>query len=382
MPPDIEFQAFSHIASNRTGTGLMGFDNTLTLPVPVIIVSYKNPDDLLECLSALSLMAHEPAFDIYVCETGGAAAFEDLCNRVSAKSDMFTASDAPPPCAVAGFGKVQSYLLEGALPRLTIGLAHENLGYGGGVNAWLRPLAAAADWPGAFILNPDAAPTPDALRHLMSYAQNNRRGMVTGRIVLTETPEFIQTRGLRWNPWRASNISVDRHARSDLRPDPARIEGMIDSPSGAAIYVSRMCLNQIGFMKETYFLYYEDVDWGMRAKSACGLGYAFDAVVYHKGGTTIGGGSRRTAAPLSVFLEFRNRLLFVSDCKRGWLPWTLVISLIRALEFALVGRPMMTRVALRGIFEGLVGRDGRPDHILSTYRARSDRATSAPAARR
>ena len=57
-----------------------------------------------------------------------------------------------------------------------VGEACENLGYAGGVNAYLEPLLAIAEWPGVWILNPDTEPEPDALRELVQYAVKHRPG--------------------------------------------------------------------------------------------------------------------------------------------------------------------------------------------------------------
>jgi hypothetical protein len=43
--------------------------------IPNIIVSYRNPPDVRECLQALQNSAEDPAFDIYFCENGGPTAF-------------------------------------------------------------------------------------------------------------------------------------------------------------------------------------------------------------------------------------------------------------------------------------------------------------------
>ena len=87
------------------------------------------------------------------------------------------------------------------------------------------------------------------------------------------------------------------HAPIDL---PA-IERAMDSPSGASMYVTRRCIEQIGLMDESYFLFYEDLDWGVRAKKH-GLGYASDSIVAHQRGTTTGSAGRSTAlSRLSVY---------------------------------------------------------------------------------
>ena len=119
-------------------------------------------------------------------------------------------------------------------------------------------------------------------------------------------------------------------------------------------------------MDEAYFLYFEDFDWGIRAKKACGLGYAYDSVVPHRGGTTIGSASkRRLRSELAVYLDFRNRLLFVRRQYPGWYPWTVLMALARTSEFLAVGATKNFRAALAGWSAGVRGETGRPDRLLN-----------------
>ena len=42
----------------------------------------------------------------------------------------------------------------------------------------------------------------------------------------------------------------------------------MDSPTGPSMYVTRTCIEQIGLMDESFFLYWEEVDWAIRAKAS------------------------------------------------------------------------------------------------------------------
>ena len=75
----------------------------------------------------------------------------------------------------------------------------ENLGYAGGVNAWLRPLLSNPGWDGVWVLNPDTQPEPDALAELVEYAERHDKGMVGSCIIRTDRLDRVFTRGLEWN---------------------------------------------------------------------------------------------------------------------------------------------------------------------------------------
>jgi GT2 family glycosyltransferase len=338
------------------------------LPIPVIIVSYSNPGDVKECLLSLSRMDSSPAFEVFVCENGGANAFNELATMLCSDEGPCTIAEIPAEFPEAKFTSIRSLRFRSSSIRVFVGDAGDNVGYGGGVNRWLVPLQHAGHWPGAFILNPDTQVAPDALSHLVSWAESRRRGMTTGRIVLADAPNLIHTRGLRWRRFLASTKAVDANSSAQQRPNDSAIEEALDSPSGAAIYITRQCLDLIGPMEEKYFLYYEDLDWGMRAKKACGVGYAFDAVIYHKGGTTIGTDTKYTRSQLSTFLEFRNRILFVRSNLAGWLPWVTFVSVARAIELLFIRRPDGMTAAFQGIWSGLRGETGRPLRMFQSMK--------------
>ena len=343
------------------------------LPIPIVIVTFQNPDDVVDCLELLDRSNPEPLFDVYLCENGGHMAFAELCSRISAPGGPCIPSKQRAPCATKGFAAVESFMLRGVGAKVFVGDAGDNLGYGGGVNCWLRPLMSADEWPGVLVLNPDLTVAPDMLSAVVRYA-NDRKAMVTGRIARADDPARIHTRGLKWRRMLASVAAVGRAEPFDSRVPAEIVERAIDAPSGSFVYVTRGCLLKIGLMEERYFLYFEDLDWGLRAKRINEIGYAFDAVVYHKGGTTIGSGPKHMISEFATYLNFRNRVLFVNSHFPAWLLWTVAISLVRALEFGARGRIANMRAAARGVFDGLLRRDGRPDDVL--WRHLAQKATN------
>jgi hypothetical protein len=115
-------------------------------------------------------------------------------------------------------------------------------------------------------------------------------------------------------------------------------------------------------MDESFFLYWEEVDWGVRAKAACGIGYAHRSVVPHIGGTSTGGvGKRAKRSAAAVYLGNRNKLHFVRRHHPGWFVWTVVVSFLRTGEYLLVGSTRNFSAAIKGLVAGLRGEKGRPE---------------------
>ena len=205
-------------------------------------------------------------FDVYLCENGGRSAFVELCSRISARDGPCVASKERAPCATDGFPAVELLHAEGRQGQGVCRQREPELGDGGGVNHWLRPLMSADEWPGALVLNPDTTVARDALGAVVRYA-NDRKGMVTGRIALADNPARIHTRGLKWRRILASPAAVGRAEPFDSRPPAETVERAIDAPSGCFVYVTRACLQKIGLMEERYFLYCEDFPLGIAGQA-------------------------------------------------------------------------------------------------------------------
>jgi hypothetical protein len=114
---------------------------------------------------------------------------------------------------------------------------------------------------------------------------------------------------------------------------PARIFGAC---GGAAVY-RRSAFAQVGFFDESFFAFYEDVDWNLRAQLvALQCRYVPTAVAFHMGSATIGRG-------LSDFTRYhiwRNTLwVIVKDLPLG--------ALLRHAPALLLGQALNLAVAIR-----------------------------------
>jgi GT2 family glycosyltransferase len=89
-----------------------------------------------------------------------------------------------------------------------------------------------------------------------------------------------------------------------------REEEVLTATAGAALYRAS-ALARVGPFDESFWAYFEDVDWGLRAQLA-GLScwYIPSALAYHMGGATTGG----DRSPVFSILHHRNRIgLIVKD---------------------------------------------------------------------
>jgi GT2 family glycosyltransferase len=113
------------------------------------------------------------------------------------------------------------------------------------------------------------------------------------------------------------------------------VEAQIDYIVGASMLVSRRFLEGVGLMREDYFLYYEEVDWVLRAGQRFKLAFAADSIVFHKEGATAGSSSNwRTRSEISDLCALRNRLLITRRFYKPYYPIvfaTIVLAFFRRL---------------------------------------------------
>jgi N-acetylglucosaminyl-diphospho-decaprenol L-rhamnosyltransferase len=327
----------------------------------VIIVSYCNADDVDRCLKSLARSDWDH-FEVFICENGGEAAYGTLLGalvgsdralqRISDGSDTL---DLPQKRLVS----VTKCRFQNRSNVVRIGLATENLGYGGGVNAWLEPLLGVPGWGAVLVLNPDTEVDSQGLSELIAKSAEGF-GMVGGSLVFDATPDRIINYGLRWSRMTGRVVAIGRNAPVGSAPSAEDL-GRIDAVSGACVLATRAFVEDVGLMAEDYFLYMEDLDWGCR-RGKHRIGFASKAVIRHVGGTTIGSAvAPEKRSHLSIYLSARNGILYA----RRFAGWRWIchfgVGLLFAARYMLKGSLSAGRVAFVGLLDGAKGKRGRPD---------------------
>lgn len=327
----------------------------------VLIVAYRNPDDIQRCLRSLAASDWQE-FEIFVCENGGKDAFETLAAALIDQERMLPCiQDADDAVDAPGgrFGSVFKCRFQNRAVIVRLGLATDNLGYGGGINAWLERLLDTGGWEAVLVLNPDTEVHDSCLTEFMSKADQGF-GMIGGTLVFDHAPDKIINYGLRWSPVTGRVLAVGRNLAAGTSPT-AEVLSRIDSISGACVLVTRAFIEDVGLMAEDYFLYMEDIDWGRR-RGKHRIGFAERAIIRHVGGTAIGSAiDPRNQSFLSVYLSARNSILFA----RRWAGrrWVLHFGwgLLHAARYAAIGAPLAAKIALIGLIDGAHGKSGKPD---------------------
>lgn len=207
--------------------------------VDLVIVSYNSWQDVKRCLE--SIRRHTPApYHIIVVD-----------NYSTDKTVAYL--------------KSQSDITSIYLPH--------NQGYAAAVNRGLKE--GEGDY--IFLLNQDIIVTPGWLEPLLYSFEKNPQVAVVG-------PKLITPEGLIAGAGVVGTVSK-HHIRGFLEPD---VEGRYEeeeeclSISGACYGIRRNLLSEIGLFDESFFLYFEETDYSLRAqKKGYRVLYCPKSLVYH-----------------------------------------------------------------------------------------------------
>ncbi len=239
--------------------------------VTVIIVNYRSTQLAIDCLRSLETIRHEanPLRVMLVENCSPDDSWEQL-NRAIVEL--------------------------GCSEWVQLIQADRNGGFAYGNNVALRLILAESTKPDyCWLLNPDTLVRPGALSGLIEYLQNHEEcGIVGSRLewpngeLPTSVFRFFSIpseldRGLAFGP---VTRLLDRYR---LVPTQPTQDSHADWVPGASMLIRTAVFEQIGLLDESYFMYYEETDFCLRARRAgIRCGFASKSQVVHLEGQSSG----------------------------------------------------------------------------------------------
>jgi GT2 family glycosyltransferase len=286
--------------------------------VCVIIVNWNGWQDTISCLKSILLSKTQPE-RIIVCDNGSSDRSPELILSWVAEHKEF----------VLDKHKEGDLSLENRNSILFTLLRNDsNLGYAAGNNKGIQFALSENKFQFIWLLNNDASVQFNSLGELLRCSRESSAGIFGSTIVYDDRKEFVQCAGgCSYNPLTTcfrpilagKPLKDVIHASSPLE---------MDYIYGASFFVRSNVFKQCGLLNESFFLFYEEIDFCRRAMS---VGYKLfwckKSVVVHKGSKSIGrpGISDRNKIAYANYHENFSTLLFTKIHHKKLLPCVLLI---------------------------------------------------------
>ncbi|HDS8472172.1 glycosyltransferase family 2 protein [Klebsiella quasipneumoniae] len=270
--------------------------------VYIVVLNWNGLLDTLSCLNSL-LELQEEKFKVVICDNGSSDGsvlkIMNWHNELKeGLKERFPINKIDLP---VNFSSIKTTNNSG-IYLINIG---KNLGYAGGNNVGINFALSQNDMSYVWLLNNDTEVDPHSLLKMKeAFSKDKKIGICGSRLVYFSERDKLQGLGGVFNPLFCSSYHYKANENATIEFDDEVISNSIDYVIGASMLISAEALNDIGVLCEDYFLYYEEIDYCLRAKN---LGYriycATESIVYHKEGASTQKGI------LSDYFWVRNRIL-------------------------------------------------------------------------
>jgi GT2 family glycosyltransferase len=324
---------------------------TMTDKVYILLLNWNGWADTIECLESIFRNSYTN-YQVIVCDNDSSDnSLDHIKDWAEGALQVAIANDNPlhalssPPVAkpipyveVARKHAEPDDYDETHIARLILIQTEGNLGFAGGNNVGLRYALSRDDFQYVWMLNNDTVIAADALTWLVkSMRENPDAGMCGSTLPFYRNPGTIWALGgATYNKWLCKTACIGLRAPLSRAISKTEVEYKMDYLAGASMLVSKAFLRTVGLMNERYFLYFEELDWALRAKGRYRLIFASNSIVYHKVGASIEKGTNQRDTGTADYYMFRNSVLITLS----YHPLVLPIVLPRVLSIYVFRRLM------------------------------------------
>lgn len=245
--------------------------------VAIIVLHYGSKQNTLRCLKSIRKIRTQDKLSVFVVDNG--------TNIINKKG-------------------IQPILSKFHLIKTT-----KNLGFSGGNNLAIKSaLKKGNDF--ILLLNNDIVVSKKIIKILKNPFNNPIIGITGGIITYYQNPKKIWFAGGYLN----KTFCFTRHSfmNRSIEEVPVPEARAVDFVTGAVMMIRSKLLKKIGFLDENYFLYWEDVDFCLRAKKAGYQSYFIRNVVgKHLVSSSSGIEGTNRLSPLRAYYYARNPFLFI-----------------------------------------------------------------------
>ena len=314
----------------------------------IILVNWNRWQDSIECLE--SILRSTVPVRVVVVDNGSAdGSLEKIAawarGEIPATPTLpsmagFSQPPLPKPVPCVTLTAAQAVATDPGDSPLTLIDGGGNLGFAAGNNLALRHLMRDPRIDYFWCLNNDTVIDPNAARALiMRMDATHSVGMCGTVLRYYSRPDTVQAlNGMTFSALTGMSKGIGHNQPVSAPFDPAQVARQTDFVLGASLAVSRRFIEVVGLMEESYFLYFEEIDWAYRNNGRFAIAFAHGAIVYHKEGSAIGSNAvGKSRSETSEYYLMRSRHAFVRRRQPLLLPFHW------ALSIALIGRRLLRR---------------------------------------
>lgn len=222
-----------------------------------------------------------------------------------------------------------------------------NLGFSGGYNLGIGKSSGRY----IMLLNNDTLLEDNSIYGIVDFMDKRAQiGAASPKIYFEGDDKVIQYAGFT----DLSKITLRNRTIGYLEKDSGQFQnsGQTSFTHGAAMVVRREVLEKAGLLPDIFFLYYEELDWCYRIRSAgFEIWYYAKAYIIHKESRSTGGGENS----LKRYFKTRNRLLLAKRNREGLTRYLSYLYLVTLVAFkditicVLKGRFDLFAATIKGI---------------------------------
>jgi hypothetical protein len=257
------------------------------------------------------------------------------------------------PIASVSYSAADAVLADPGAAMLTVIDGGGNLGFAAGNNLGLRHLLRDPALDYFWLLNNDTVIETGAANALVVRMDATHKVGMCGTVVrYYHRPNEIQAlNGSKFSALSGTSQGIGRGKPISMPFDPAKVARETDFVLGASLGVSRRFIEVVGLMEESYFLYFEEIDWAYRNNDRFKIAFAHGAIVYHKEGHSIGSSAiKGQRSPTAEYYLMRSRLAFVKRRQPLLLPVHWLMSVLMIVRRLTRRQPAKAKVMIKALF--------------------------------
>lgn len=299
--------------------------------VAVLVLNFNRGQETIICLESILELKPGPQA-LVLCDNGSDddswTVLDRWCQTVTGQRPV---RRSWPDCQTWGADVCLEYAWPTRNLHLVLLRTAQNLGFAGGNNVGLRYLLGQTEGHYIWLLNNDTRVEPDALEHLLAALEASPdNGLACSTIRYDHGAGLVQAYGGGCYYPVLGSTKLNGHGRLfDPHEAQQQVLKQLDFPLGASMLVSREFVVEVGLLDERFFLYFEELDWMLRARGRFLLAYAPRSIVWHQESASIGAGQGQVHNKSYVgdFHFQRSRLLVSRKHYPQFFP-LVVLSLI------------------------------------------------------